>query len=102
MIDFKRSKDGVPAKVDRDRVRPEPLGLHRAVCTTATATSATSSPRTACGSGMTVQSGPGSDITVGNALPLANIPVGTVVHNVELQPGPRRPARPAPPAPASS
>ena len=37
--------------------------------------------------GMTVQSGPGSDITVGNALPLASMPVGTMVHNVELQPG---------------
>jgi large subunit ribosomal protein L2 len=37
--------------------------------------------------GMTVQSGVGSDIVVGNALPLANMPVGTIVHNVELQPG---------------
>jgi large subunit ribosomal protein L2 len=37
--------------------------------------------------GMTVQSGPGSEISVGNALPLRNMPVGTVVHNVELQPG---------------
>jgi large subunit ribosomal protein L2 len=36
---------------------------------------------------MLVESGPGVDITVGNALPLANMPVGTVVHNVELQPG---------------
>ena len=38
-------------------------------------------------SGMYVESGPGVDITVGNALPIANIPVGTVIHNVELQPG---------------
>ena len=37
--------------------------------------------------GMTVESGPGVDITVGNALPLANIPRRHVVHNVELQPG---------------
>ncbi len=37
--------------------------------------------------GMTVESGPGVDITTGNALPLPNIPVGTVIHNVELQPG---------------
>ena len=37
--------------------------------------------------GMIVESGPTADITVGNALPLANMPVGTVVHNVELQPG---------------
>src|ERR1044072_3975950 len=37
--------------------------------------------------GMTVMSGPGSDITVGNAMPLSLMPVGTLVHNVELQPG---------------
>src|SRR5918998_3123349 len=37
--------------------------------------------------GMTVMSGAGSDITVGNAMPLALMPVGTLVHNVELQPG---------------
>ena len=37
--------------------------------------------------GMFVESGTGADITVGNALPLANMPVGTLVHNVELQPG---------------
>jgi large subunit ribosomal protein L2 len=34
-----------------------------------------------------VVSGPESDIKIGNTLPLANMPVGTVVHNVELQPG---------------
>ncbi len=34
-----------------------------------------------------VQSGPGADITAGNALPLRLIPVGTVIHNVELRPG---------------
>lgn len=37
--------------------------------------------------GMTVRSGPGSDILPGNCLPLANIPLGTLVHNVELKPG---------------
>ena len=37
--------------------------------------------------GDTIYSGPGSDIKVGNAMPLANIPVGTVVHNIELKPG---------------
>jgi large subunit ribosomal protein L2 len=36
---------------------------------------------------MTVQSGPGADIRVGNSLPLGNMPAGTVVHNVELTPG---------------
>ena len=37
--------------------------------------------------GMTVMSGPQSDILVGNALPLKNIPAGTMVHNIELRPG---------------
>src|SRR6202020_2190969 len=37
--------------------------------------------------GATVQSGPTADIRVGNSLPLANMPPGTVVHNVELTPG---------------
>lgn len=37
--------------------------------------------------GMTVCSGPEADILVGNALPLKNIPAGTIVHNIELKPG---------------
>jgi large subunit ribosomal protein L2 len=37
--------------------------------------------------GRTVMAGPGADILVGNALPLKNIPAGTVVHNIELRPG---------------
>src|SRR5256885_2086300 len=37
--------------------------------------------------GMTVASGPGAEIAVGNALPLHNMPVGTIVHNVELHAG---------------
>ena len=37
--------------------------------------------------GMIIENGPQADIKVGNALPLVNIPVGTMVHNVELQPG---------------
>ena len=36
---------------------------------------------------MEVVSGPDADIQPGNALPLANIPVGTVIHNIEMQPG---------------
>ena len=37
--------------------------------------------------GQTVESGAEADIKVGNALPLQNIPVGTVIHNIELKPG---------------
>ena len=37
--------------------------------------------------GMTIESGENVDITIGNALPLMNIPVGTMIHNIELRPG---------------
>ncbi|MGE5573452.1 MAG: 50S ribosomal protein L2 [Bacillota bacterium] len=86
IIDFKRDKDGVPAKVASIEYDPNrsariallnyadgekryilaPLGLEV---------------------GGTVVSGPGADIKPGNALALRDIPVGTVVHNLELVPG---------------
>ncbi len=86
IIDFKRNKDGIPAKVAEIEYDPNrtayiallhyadgekryilaPLGLNK---------------------GDTVLSGENADIKAGNALPLANIPVGTMVHNVEMQPG---------------
>lgn len=86
IIDFKRDKDGVPAKVASIEYDPNrsafiallhyadgekryilaPLGLKV---------------------GDTVMSGPNADIRPGNALPLRYIPVGTTVHNVELKPG---------------
>jgi large subunit ribosomal protein L2 len=85
-IDFKRDKNGVPAKVAAIEYDPNrtariallhyadgekryiiaPVGLEV---------------------GRTVTSGPEADILVGNALPLKNIPAGTVVHNIELRPG---------------
>ncbi len=37
--------------------------------------------------GELVESGPSADIKIGNALPIRNIPVGTVIHNIELRPG---------------
>ena len=83
IIDFKRDKDNIPAKVDSIQYDPNrsanialliyadgekryilaPLGLTK---------------------GDVVESGENADIRVGNALPLANIPVGTMVHNIEL------------------
>ncbi len=86
IIDFKRDKFDVPAKVESVEYDPnrsafiallkyedgekryilQPVGLKV---------------------GDTVEAGPGADIKPGNALPLKNIPVGTVVHNVELYPG---------------
>lgn len=86
IIDFKRDKDIVPAKVATIEYDPNrtaniallnyadggkryiiaPQGLHV---------------------GDVVVSGPEADIKVGNALPLENIPVGTMIHNVEMRPG---------------
>ena len=71
----------------RHRVRPQPQLPHRCCCTTSTARSATSSPRKGVKVGDLLQSGQGSEIRPGNALPLRYIPVGTTVHNVELKPG---------------
>ena len=86
VIDFKRNKDNIPAKVATVEYDPNrtafiallnyadgekryilaPLGLQK---------------------GDTVISGENADIKAGNCLPLANIPVGTVIHNIELYPG---------------
>jgi large subunit ribosomal protein L2 len=86
IIDFKRSKDAIPAKVAAIEYDPNrtariallhyrdgekryilaPVGLDV---------------------GALVESGEKADIKIGNALPLANIPLGTVIHNIELRPG---------------
>ncbi len=86
LIDFKRDKHGIPARVDSIEYDPNrtariallvyadgekryilaPLGLQV---------------------GDTIMSGPDAEIRPGNALPLVNIPLGTLVHNVELHPG---------------
>lgn len=86
LIDFRRDKDGVPAKVASIEYDPNrsariallhyadgekryilaPLGLEV---------------------GSVVVSGPDADIKVGNCLPLQDIPLGTMIHNIELQPG---------------
>ncbi|MDE7394906.1 MAG: 50S ribosomal protein L2 [Clostridiales bacterium] len=86
ILDFKRNKDNIPARVAEIEYDPNrtayiallhyadgekryilaPLGLNK---------------------GDTVISGEGADIKAGNALPLSAIPVGTMVHNIEMQPG---------------
>jgi large subunit ribosomal protein L2 len=86
IIDFKRRKDGVPARVaaiEYDPNRSAYIALLHYVDGAKAYILAPNRLRV----GMVVESGPGADITVGNALPLANMPVGTVIHNVELQPG---------------
>jgi large subunit ribosomal protein L2 len=86
IIDFKRTKDAIPAKVATLEYDPNrsariallnyrdgekryilaPLGLKV---------------------GDVVESGPSADIKTGNCLPIKNIPVGSVIHNIELRPG---------------
>jgi large subunit ribosomal protein L2 len=86
IVDFKRRKDGVPAKVaaiEYDPNRSANIALLHYVDGVKSYILAPNRLRV----GMTVESGETADIAVGNALPLSRIPVGTVVHNVELQPG---------------
>jgi len=86
IIDFKRTKDGIPAKVasiEYDPNRTAYIALLHYADGEKRYILAPSRLRV----GATVVSGPNADIVVGNALPLRNIPTGTVVHNVELEPG---------------
>jgi large subunit ribosomal protein L2 len=86
VIDFKRVKDGVPAKVaaiEYDPNRSARIALLHYADGAKSYILAPAQLRV----GATVESGPQADIKVGNALPLENIPTGTLVHNVELKPG---------------
>ena len=86
VVDFRRDKDGIPARVaeiEYDPNRSAQLALlnyrdgekRYILCPVDLMI------------GDTIESGPGVDVKAGNALPLGNIPVGTLVHAVELKPG---------------
>ncbi len=86
LIDFKRNKDGVPGKVaaiEYDPNRNARIALIHYVDGEKRYIIAPKGLTV----GQKVMSGADADITVGNALPLRAIPVGTTVHNVELRPG---------------
>jgi large subunit ribosomal protein L2 len=86
VVDFKRLKDGVPAKVAAIEYDPNRSARIALLHYADGAKSYILAPaRLAVGA--MVESGPGADIKPGNALPLANIPTGTMVHAVELKPG---------------
>jgi large subunit ribosomal protein L2 len=85
-IDFKRTKDGVPAKVASIEYDPN-RSANIALLHYADGAKAYILAPARLRVGATVESGPEADIRPGNALPLANIPTGTLVHNVELKPG---------------
>lgn len=86
IIDFKRVKDGIPGRVatiEYDPNRSANIALIHYFDGEKRYILAPKNLKV----GMEIMSGPEADIKVGNALPLANIPVGTVVHNIELKPG---------------
>jgi len=86
VIDFRRNKDGVPAKVahvEYDPNRNARIALLHYVDGEKRYILLPNRVRV----GDVLESGSSADIRSGNALPLRNIPVGTVVHNVELRPG---------------
>jgi large subunit ribosomal protein L2 len=85
-IDFKRTKDGISAlvhSIEYDPNRTANIALLHYADGTKTYILAPAKLKV----GMTVNSGPGSEISVGNALALRDMPTGTVIHNVELEPG---------------
>lgn len=86
IIDFKRNKDGILGKVatiEYDPNRSANIALINYVDGEKRYIIAPKGLKV----GMMIESGIGADIKVGNALPIMNIPVGTIVHNVELSPG---------------
>ena len=85
-IDFKRAKDGIPAKVAAIEYDPN-RSARIALLHYADGAKAYILAPARIRVGAVVESGPEADIKPGNALPLSNIPTGTLVHSVELKPG---------------
>ncbi len=86
IIDFKRNKDGIPATVKSIEYDPNRTANIALICY---ADGEKSYILAAAGMkvGQVVMSGENAEIKPGNCLPLANIPVGTLLHNIELYPG---------------
>ena len=86
IIDFKRNKDGIPATVKTIEYDPN-RSANIALIAYADGEKRYIIAPNKLKVGQVIVSGPEADIVVGNALPIANIPVGTIIHNVELKPG---------------
>ena len=87
MVDFKRRKFDVPAKVERLEYDPNRTGVHRAAEVRrrrALLHPGAAAPRA---SATRWSSGEHVDVKPGNAMPMANMPVGTIVHNIEFKIG---------------
>ncbi|MDO5491884.1 MAG: 50S ribosomal protein L2 [Bacillota bacterium] len=86
IIDFKRDKDGIPgtvATIEYDPNRSANIALINYADGEKRYIIAPNTLKV----GAVIESGADADIKVGNALPVANIPVGTIIHNIELKPG---------------
>ncbi|MEO1766390.1 50S ribosomal protein L2 [Thiobacter aerophilum] len=86
IIDFKRNKDGIPAKVERLEYDPNRSAHIALLCYRDGERRYIIAPKGVT-PGMELMSGSEAPIKPGNALPLRNIPVGTTIHCVEMQPG---------------
>jgi len=86
IIDFKRDKDGIPGTVATIEYDPN-RSANIALINYADGEKRYIIAPNHLEVGQTIESGSEADIKVGNALPVANIPVGTIIHNIELQPG---------------
>ncbi len=86
LVDFKRNKDGIPAKVERLEYDPNRSAHVALLCYADGERRYIIAPK-GISAGAQLISGSDSPIKVGNTLPLRNIPVGTMIHCIEMQPG---------------
>jgi large subunit ribosomal protein L2 len=86
IVDFKRNKDGVPGRIERVEYDPNRSAYLALILYSDGERRYILAPRR-CRTGDAVQSGSDAPIKSGNALPLKSIPVGTLVHCIEMKPG---------------
>lgn len=86
LIDFRRNKDGVPGKVERIEYDPNRTAHIALICYADGERRYIIAPK-GLKAGDPVTSGEAAPIKVGNSLPIRNIPIGSVIHCVELKPG---------------
>ena len=86
LVDFKRNKDGIPAKVMTIEYDPNRTANIALICYADGQKSYILAPY-GLEVGETVMNGAEAEVKLGNCLPLANIPVGSAIHNIELYPG---------------
>ena len=86
VVDFKRTKDGIPAKVERIEYDPNRSAHLALLCYADGERRYILAPR-GVSAGVTLMSGAEAPIRSGNTLPIRNIPVGSTIHNIEMLPG---------------